>query len=305
VSLEPITTPGKQLPGGLPENSTGLVWLDGDIGPIELAKVPLEDRGFMFADGVYEVMRAYGGHIFALEDHLKRLERSAVGIHLDLPLAPAEVGAIAQDLLARTGLSDAELYIQVTRGSARRNHLFPANTPARLLVWARAPKPSDPTLWERGCRVITVPDERWANCDLKTIALLPNVLAKQRAHEAGAFEALLLRDGLLTEGSASNVFLVRQGELITPIADRRILPGISRAHVLQLAQSGGVSVSVRDVKVTELAMAQEILITSTSLELLSVVMVNGVAVGAGKPGPLTCDLASQFAAHARTALAES
>jgi D-alanine transaminase len=259
--------------------------------------VPLEDRGFMFADGVYEVMRAYSGHIYALDDHLARLERSAAGIQLPLPVPTSEVARIARDLLAKTGLLDAEFYVQVTRGNARRNHLFPADTPGRMVLWARLPKPVDAALKERGCRAITLPDERWSNCDLKTIALLPNVLAKQRAQEAGAFEALLLRDGLLTEGSASNVFLVRGGELITPIADRRILPGITRAHVLRLARARGTAVSVRDVRVTELATAHEIFITSTSLELLPVVMVDGVAVGQGSPGPLTRDLAAEFASH--------
>lgn len=278
---------------------TGLVWLDGEIGPIESARVPLEDRGFMFADGVYEVMRAYDGNVFAMADHLARLERSAAGIRLALPRSAQEVGAIAVDLLARTGLADAELYIQLTRGAARRNHLFPADTPPRLVVWARQPRGADAGLWTRGCRVITLPDDRWARCDLKTISLLPNVLAKQRAYEAGAFEALLVRDGLLTEGSASNVFLIKRGELITPVADRRILPGVTRAHVLRLAEARKMPIAVRDVRVEELGTADEIFVTSTSLEILGVAMVDGVAVGTGTPGDLTRALASELATHAR------
>lgn len=287
---------------GIPAGATGLVWIDGEVGPIEGARVPLEDRGFLFADGVYEVIKAYGGHLFALGDHLARLERSAAGIRLELPMSVQAMGAIALDLLQQTGLADAEIYVELTRGAARRNHVFPAGVAPRLVIWARQLRDADPDQWTRGVRAITLPDERWARCDIKAVALLPNVLAKQKAYEAGAFEALLVRDGLVMEGSASNVFLVKGRTLIAPVADRRILGGVTRARILQLAETLGVPVGVRDVEVAELASADEAFLTSTLLEVLPVTLIDGVAVGSGVPGPVTKALMAALGEQARSGL---
>jgi D-alanine transaminase len=286
----------RALAPNTPLAAEGLVWVDGEIRPIAGATVALEDRGFLFADGVYEVLRAYGGRMFATHDHLERLARSAAGIRLALPLTPPEIGEVVVDLMERTGLGDAEVYIQATRGVARRNHLFP-DVPGSLVIWVRPPRSANPALWEHGCKAITLADERWARCDLKTISLLPNVLAKQTAHERGAFEAVLVRDGWVTEGSASNLFLVFNGEVVTPMADNRILPGITRAHVIQLAERAHVMVRERNVREEELALADELFFTSTSLEILGVRELDGRDLGA--PGPVTRRLAELFAVHAR------
>lgn len=275
----------------------GLVWIDGDLTTFDAAVVPLEDRGFMFADGVYEVLRAYDGRLFEVPMHLERLAGSASGIELTLPEPLAAYGERAVWLLAQSGLSDAEIYIQITRGAARRNHLFPANVAPRQVMWARPMRKLAPSLWEQGAAAIGLPDERWARCHLKTISLLPNVLAKEAAHRAGALEALLVRDGRLTEGSASNAFLVAGGRLITPVADRRILDGVTRRVVLQLAHEAGLVVEEREVPWIEVTLAEEIFVTSTTMELMPITRLDGQPVGAGVPGPVYRQLAAAFKAR--------
>lgn len=281
----------------------GLVWLNGTITPYGEARVALEDRGFVFADGVYEVIRAYDGRPFALQAHLDRLRRSAAGIEIDLPQADAELRAIIGDLLAQSGAREAEIYMQLTRGVARRNHPFPEGVPPTLVVGVRSLRELPDSLWETGVTAITVDDERWARCDLKTIGLLPNVLAKQKAQRRNAFEALFVRQGCLTEGSSTNVLLVREGRLISPLADNRILPGVTRAEVLRLAREAGIPVEERDVLADELSRAHEVFLASTRLEVMPVVAVDGREVGAGRPGPITAQLLA--ALRAETTKAEA
>ena len=261
-----------------------IVWLDGELTDFRSAKVSLEDRGYEFGDGIYEVVRVYNRQPFALIEHLARLQDSAAGIELSLPLSTAEFAAIAHELLERSGIETAEIYIQVTRGTARRNHLFPENVKPTIVVGVRKFLESPPELWATGVRVITLPDERWARCNLKTICLLPNVLAKNQARRAGAHEALMIRDGLLTEGTTCNVFLCRERDLITPIADNRILPGITRAVTIKLARDAGFDVIERDIKAEELLEAREVFITSTSMELMPVVQIDDQRIGSGQPG---------------------
>ncbi len=266
--------------------SEGLVWLNGELLDFASAKVSVEDRGFQFGDGVYEVVRVYQGKPFALMEHLQRLQRSAREIELPLPLSLAELAAAAENLIARAGIAEAELYLQLTRGVARRNHLFPPDTPPTLVMTVRHVRLIPPELRERGIRVLTVPDERWARCDIKSICLLPNVLAKERAHRAGAFEALFVRDGLVMEGTSSNVFAWTGEELVTPIADHRILSGITRGFVLQLARQHGYRTAERDLPLAELRSAREVIIAGTVTELLAVIAIDEEPVGEGKPGPL-------------------
>ncbi len=273
---------------------TALAWLDGQVAPLAEMRVSVEDRGYLFADGVYEVIRAYGGRLFAAPDHLARLGRSATGIELPLPFEEARFGAIAEDLLARAGLTDAEVYIQVTRGAARRNHLFPADTPPSVLVWVQAMRPSDPALKDAGVQVVTLPDERWARCNLKTISLLANVLAKEQARRLGAYEALLVREGIVTEGTSCNVFLVVDDKLVTPRADHRILPGITRERLIGAAAACGIVCEARDVPFVELERASETFLTSTMMEIMPVAGLNGRDLGG--PGPITRRLAAAFAA---------
>jgi len=272
----------------------GIVWLNGELTNYQEARVPLEDRGFYFGDGVYEVIRAYRGRPFAVDKHLARLERSAAGIDLPLPKSLAELSLLVDQLVGLSGLADSEIYIQVTRGAERRNHLFPTNAEPTLAVGVRTIREIPSGLWETGCRLISLPDQRWARCDLKTICLLPNVLAKQAASKAGAFDAVLLRDGVVTEGTASNIFIWHSGELRTPIADHRILPGVTRATVMELAREIGFRVVERDLTLPDVLSAAEVFITSTTIELLPVVAIDGNQIGDGKPGDIWQGLYSAF-----------
>jgi D-alanine transaminase len=229
-----------------------------------------------------------------LREHLVRLEQSAAGIELTLPMSLDQIASLAGELLEKSNLPDAEMYLQVTRGVSRRNHLFPVDSKPTVVMGIRAPRAVSPVLWEQGCAAITLEDERWARCNLKTICLLPNILAKQRAQNAGAFEALLVRDGTLTEGTSCNVFLGRGDDLVTPVADNRILPGVTRAIAIQLAREIGRRVVERDVQVTELFDADEVIITSTTIELMPVVRIDGKVIGDGKPGAAYLQLHGGF-----------
>ena len=276
------------------DSSSGIVWLNGEFSNYEDAKVSVDDRGFYFGDGVYEVIRVYDGVLFSLDRHLARLERSAAGIELPLPRSLAGLSVLIEQLVRQTGIANAEAYVQVTRGAARRNHLFPENTQPTLLVGVRRIREVPPSLWETGCRLITLPDQRWARCDLKTICLLPNVLAKQAAHRAGVFDAILVRDGVVTEATASNIFICRAGGVLTPIADNRILPGITRAAVIDLLGQLGVSVAECDLTPADLLSADEVFITSTTVELMPVAFIDGHPIGSGQPGDNWSRLYSAF-----------
>jgi D-alanine transaminase len=276
------------------DRDTAVVWLNGELTDYTEARVSLEDRGFYFGDGVYEVIRAYDGRPFALDKHLARLEHSAAGIELLVPKSSSELSILVERLVQRSGIPDAEIYIQVTRGAGRRNHLFPSKAEPTLVIGVRRTRELAPELWGTGCKLISLPDERWARCNLKTICLLPNVLAKQAASRAGAFDAVLVRDGFVTEGSSSNIFAWQSGELLTPIADHRILPGITRAVVIELAADLGLKVDERDLSLAELLSAAEVFITGTTVELMPVVSIDGRAIGAGQPGATWERLYSAF-----------
>ncbi|MDA8064248.1 MAG: D-amino-acid transaminase [Thermaerobacter sp.] len=273
------------------------MYLNGEYPELTEACVSVEDRGFLFADGIYEVVRCYAGRFFELDRHLARLERSAREIRLGLPLSRDELRLVAQELLRRTGLLDCSLYLQATRGVAPRNHAFPVGvTPTLFAMLQPAPSP-DPALAERGGAAVTVPDERWGRCDIKAVGLLPNILAKQKAVEAGAQEAIFIRDGLVTEGSASNVFAVLDGVLWTHPQDRRILGGITREVTLELAREQGVPVREEAITQNMLWQAQELFCTGTVAEFLPVVRLDGQPVGDGRPGPVCRRLAAAFAAR--------
>jgi D-alanine transaminase len=269
-----------------PTASEGLVWINGTVSPLDGATVALEDRGFVFGDGVYEVVRTYGGRPFAMAAHMNRFTRSAAGIELQLPLPMEAIANIALDLHQRTRFPETLLYFQLTRGAAPRYHPFPENTPPTLVIWAQPLREVPDALREAGVKAITHPDERWARCDLKTICLLPNVLAKEHAKRQDAYEAILLRDGLVTEGSSSNMILVKGGRLVTAMADHRILPGITRDVVLKLAREAGLPVEERDVSAMELATADEVLMLATTAEVMPIVQIDDRPVGDGRPGPI-------------------
>lgn len=268
----------------------GLVWLNGEFTDFASATVSIEDRGFQLGDGIYEVVKVYRGRTFGLAEHIRRLRRSAEAIELELPNSDEQIAAIALELVRRSEIQEAEIYIQVTRGVARRVHQFPQGIAPTFVMYVRQARTVPPENWERGIKLKSFPDERWARCDIKSICLLPNVLAKERASRAGAFEAIFVRDGNVMEGSSSNIFIFRDGALATPIADHRILSGITRDFVLHIARERGYTVTERDIPFTEVTSAQEVFMTSTTMEVMPVVEIDGEPVGTGRPGEIARDL---------------
>jgi len=258
-----------------------VVYLNGDFCPIEQACVSVLDRGFLFGDGVYEVLPAYGGYLFRLDAHLARLDNSLAGIRLDNPHSHAEWDDLLNGLVDRNGRGDQVVYLQITRGAAARDHAFPAHV--RPTVFAMSnPLPSHRST--SGVKAITARDIRWDLCNIKAIILLPNALLRQEAVEAGATEAILHRDGMVTEGAASNVFVVSGGEVATPPKSAQLLPGITRDLVVELLYEARVPCDERPVPLQELRGAEEIWITSSSRELVPVVELDGRPVGNGCPG---------------------
>lgn len=270
-----------------------LAYVNGELVPLDRAVVSVEDRGFLFADGIYEVIRVYGGRPFRLEDHLRRLEASARAIELPLPVPAEEIGRLARELLARNGHAEATIYIQVTRGPAPRNHLFPEHPRPTLVIWSREYRGPAPEMLERGVAAVTVPDTRWAYCAVKTVGLLPNVLARQHAHRQGAYEAIFVRGGVVTEATASNVFAVRDGVVRTFPVDN-ILPGVTRTVVLELLGRLGVPVREEGVTLEELRAADEVFLTGTTTEVCGVTRLDGRPVGDGRVGPVTRRLQEEF-----------
>lgn len=265
------------------------VFLNGEFVPYENARVSVEDRGFLFGDGVYEVYRNYGGKPFRYREHMDRLARSLRELQIEPPAVDWDW--VHRELLARNGLgqADSQVYIQVTRGAAApRTHYFPpAGTPPTVLAIARATRLPAATLWSEGAAAVTVPDERWGRCDIKSVNLLPNILAKQKATAAGAYEALLVRDSIVIEGSSTNVFAVLDGAVVTYPKGHRILGGITRDAVVELARQEGFRVVEGPILVSDLNRATELFITSTTSEVMPIVRVDGRPIGDGRPGPVT------------------
>ena len=266
-----------------------LVYLNARYLPAAEATISALDRGFIFGDGVYEVWRVVRGQLFEASRHQARLERGLRELRIARPADGSleRITAIAEQLLRENGLADAEatLYVEITRGIAPRTHYFPpANTPPTLLVMASAftPSPSRFT----GTSVITQPDVRWLRCDLKTVQLLPNVMARQAAMEAGASEAIFVRDGVITEGTHTTVFGVLDGVLRTHPASHLVLPGVTRDVVVELAREAGVEVREQAITVGELAHVTELFLTGTTTDVTPVVSVDGRPIGDGAPGPI-------------------
>ena len=272
-----------------------IVYLDGRFVPAADAAVSPLDRGFLFADGAYEVIRSYCGHLFEFGSHLGRLRRSLREIRIDQAAAEG-LERICPELLERCGLSEAEslVYIQVTRGTAPRSHRFPPIGTAPT-IYASA-NPFDPPKAEResGVAVLLVPDTRWSRCDIKSIALLPNILARQMAEDAGAAEAVFIRDGIVTEGASSTFCAVFSGTLVTHPESNVILPGITKSVVLGLCSRIGIPVSERPIREEELQRASEMMLLSTTREIMPVVSYDGIDVGNGSVGPLTRKLQAAF-----------
>ncbi len=262
--------------------------------PLSEARVSVEDRGFQFGDGVYELIRVYGGKPFRLSEHLARLERSAKAVGIAMPFSGSRWTSVVTEALQRSGYAEAKIYIQLTRGAAPRDHAWAGSIAATVVVTVRELVPPAANLYTDGVGVITVPDIRWGRCDIKSICLLPNVLAKQQAKEAGAFEALFVRDGHVLEGATSNVFTVQAGTLVTSPEGPLLLSGVTRKLVLAVAQKAGVPAKEQPVTEADLAVAAEVFLAGTTVEVLPVAHVNGKPVGRGKPGPVTQLLMARF-----------
>jgi len=262
------------------------VYLNGAFVAPEAAQVSAFDRGFVFGDGVYEVIPVYGGRAFRLAHHLQRLEASLAAIGLGNPRTPAQWRAIFEELIRTQGGGDQSIYLQVTRGVAARDHAFPKDTQPTVFAFSQPLKPPDAAQLADGIAAITAPDNRWLRCDIKAIALLPNVLLRQQAQARGGAEAILIRDGFLTEGAASNIFVVRAGRLFTPPRGPFILPGITRDLILELARAHDVGCEESAVSAAELLSADEIWMTSSSKEILPITRLDDRPVGGGKPGPM-------------------
>ena len=262
------------------------VYLNGRFLPLEDAKISVLDRGFIYGDGVYELIPVYHRQPFRLRQHLARLQRSLDGIRMVNPHTDAEWESIIRELVARTAFDDQGVYFQVTRGVAKRDHSFPLDVAPTVFMMSNPLSLPTAEQVERGVAVVTAIDERWLHCDLKTISLLGNVLARQRATDAGAAETVLFRNGFLTEASASNVFIVRDGVILGPPKDNQILPGITYDAAFELARGGGLAVEVRPISRDEALAADEMWLSSSTKEVLAVTTVDGKSFAGGSPGPV-------------------
>ena len=262
-----------------------LSYLNGEYLPLNEARVSVMDRGFIFGDGIYEVIPVYNGRPFRLDQHLERLDHSLAAIRLANPLPVTEWHHIIGEVVARNGGGDQSVYVQVTRGVAPRDHAFPQPTvPTVFVTSSPLKKPTADML--AGISAITLDDIRWQYCHIKAITLLANVLLRQQAIDAGCTEAILVKNDSVTEGAASNVFVVIENCLVTPPKGPRLLPGITRDVILELAESNGIDCVQRTIFEDELRHAAEIWLTSSTREILPVISLDGQAVGTGKPGPL-------------------
>jgi D-alanine transaminase len=271
------------------------VYLNGEFLPKDEARVPVDDRGFLFADGVYEVIRVYAGQPYELDEHLARLARGLRALQIGFRDLDA-IEHAARRLLDENRVHGAgAIYIQVTRGAAPREHRFPPRgTAPTVYVSARDYDPHPERFWEDGVEAITAPDIRWARCDIKSISLLPNILANEAAHAADTFEAILVRDGAITEGSHSNVWGVRDGRLLTYPACNYILAGMTRARVFELARELGIHAAEDVIYAHELHDLDELFLTGTTTEIMPVVRVDGRDIVDAEPGPITRTLIRAF-----------
>jgi D-alanine transaminase len=263
------------------------VYLNGQYMPLTEARVPVLDRGFLFGDGVYEVIPVFGGRPFRLAQHMERLENSLHSIHIRNPLQFDDWGRIFTRLTSATPELDQLIYLQITRGvDPARNHLFSEGVAPTVFVMSWNAKPRDPSIARDGVAAVVLEDNRWQRCDIKSTALLGNVLLRQEAADAGAEEAILVRDGLVTEGSSTNPFIVQGGMILTPPRSNLLLRGVTRDLVLELAREAEMPCAERHVTRDELETADEVWICSSSREIQPVTRLDGKPVGEGAPGPL-------------------
>jgi len=263
-----------------------IVYLNGQFLPIEQAYVPVLDRGFMFGDGAYEVIPVYSRHAFRLREHLQRLENSLQGLRLTNLYSLAEWENLVLALIKRNQAEDQSLYLQVTRGVAPRNHAFPKGVTPTVFMMSNPLITPSKEQCENGVSAVSAVDIRWDRCDIKAIALLPNVLLQQMAVDVGSVETVLFRDGILTEGAASNIFAVEKGVILAPPKDHHMLPGITYDLLLELAEANDIPVNIGYFDEARIRAADELWISSSTKEVLAITSLDGKPIGNAKPGPI-------------------
>jgi len=279
------------------------VYLNGEFLAPDAAHVSAFDRGFIFGDGVYEVIPVFGGRLFRLPHHLARLERSLAAIRLPNPLSSAQWEQVFTRLVRENGAGDQSVYLQVTRGAAPRDHAFPADVRPTVFAYAQTLSYPTPAAVAAGVSAVTTEDIRWRRCDIKAIALLANALLRQQAIERGAAEAILIRDGFVTEGAASNVFVVERGRVLTPPNGPFLLPGVTRDLVLELAQAHGIACAEEPVAESTLRAADEVWMTSSAREVFPITRLDDRPVGDGKPGPMHARMLALYKEYKRAFIA--
>ena len=267
-----------------------MIWINGETIPMADARIGVEDRGYQFADGVYEVIRLYNGKTFTLAEHLERLNKSAQAIRIPLPLSVDALGSEIRKLINASGVREGMVYLQLTRGINPRNHVIPEQCKPTLLFYARPVQPAPAPGEGEGAKLLSVPDERWKRCWIKSIALLPNVLAKSQAIAEGYDEAVFIDHGSVTECSASNIFAVIGDKLVTHPVGSKVLPGITRALLLEIAGQLKIDVDERPFREEEALRASELFITSTTREISWVARWNDRYIGQGRCGNVTLAL---------------
>ena len=272
-----------------------IAYVNGEFLPLERATIRVEDRGFQFADGVYEVVRTYGGKPFAIDEHIARLFRSLEAIELRISHDAERLKSIIHEGLERAGFPEAIVYLQITRGCAPRHRGMPKDAEPTIVMTVRELGTHAAKLRAEGITVITMPEFRWARCDIKSIALLPSVLAYQAAKKEAANDAIFVGDDdTVHEATAGNVFIVTRGRLRTPPKSMHILPGVTRDKILEAARAAGIETAEERITEADLYLAEEMFLTSTTAEVVPVVSVDGKKIGDGKPGPVSARIYEQF-----------
>ena len=265
-----------------------LAYINDSFIPLEEASVPINDRGYLFADGIYEVIITCNSILFGLDEHLNRLQRSADAISLELPASLDEISKIIETGIKKAGFSESMVYIQVTRGAAPRRHNYSTDIQATLVMTFRARPEYAPELFNQGVAIITVPEIRWSRCDIKSTALLPNIMMKQKATDKGCQEALFVTaDKIVHECTTANIFIVKNDILYTPPADRHILNGITRSFILEQAERHNIGCVEKECCYDELCQADEVFITSSTIDLMPVVKIDDFIINTGQPGPVS------------------
>lgn len=266
-----------------------IVFLNDRFLPVEEAYVPVLDRGFIFGDGVYEVIPVYSGHAFRLSEHMHRLENSLASLRIANPFSREKWQSLVAELIARnTGNAnnDQSLYLHITRGAAPRDHAFPKHAVPTVFMLSYPLITPGPDQIANGISTISHADIRWDRCDIKAISLLPNVLMRQMAVDAGTVETIMFRDGILTEGAASNIFAVEKGVILAPPKDNHMLPGITYDLILELADANHIPVNIGYFEEARIRAADELWISSSTKEVLAIVKLDDQPIGNGKPGPI-------------------